>query len=181
MFTLNGTAVGKGWSLQSHKEGVDVDQSADFDSSAFGIVAMISNDDGESVLEFKPSMITTYANIWKLQAFYDGITLEKGFSYRIQVNGYRYVNSRTVYLGAYIPSTGTTPLTFDFTLNESTGVYRTASSASYTHCGANVSARFYIDGLIGPDEGYKAMWDEDWEYGFAIRWVKLIKTAASCY
>lgn len=179
MFSSNGTAVGMGWSLQAYKEDMEADQSADYDSSAFGVVSVISNDDGASVLEFKPSVISSFADLWKLQAFYDGITLEKGFSYKIQVNGYKYVNSRTAYLGVYVPSTGTAPLTFDFTLYGTTGD-RTESSDSYTHCGATVPARLYI-GLIGPNEPYDDMPDEDWEYGFAIRWVKLIKTAASCY
>lgn len=179
MFILNGTAVGKGWSLQAYKEDMEAVQSADYDSSAFGVVSVISDDEGVSVLEFKPSVTSSFTDLWMLQAFYDGITLEKGFSYRIQANGYKYANPRIAYLGVYVPSLNRAPLTFDFGLDESNEDW-TASSNSYTHCDETVPARFYIDGLISPIEPYDDMPDEDREYGFAIRWVKLIKTAASC-
>ena len=129
-----------------------------------GTVKIITNETKNKVLEFYPFAHATCDESWHLQ-LKKNITLEKGYSYQIILNGYDYGTHLDVPVGLQDADEYTMITDAPNSWNTKDGAWE---STPYKHCSANQTARLYVNGCIEPDAG------------FAIESIKVMKTPASC-
>ena len=129
-----------------------------------GTVKIITNKTKNKVLEFYPFAHATCDESWHLQ-LKKNITLEKGYSYQILLNGYDYGTHLEVPVGLQDADDYTMITDKPNSWNTEDGTWE---STPYKHCSADQTARLYVNGCIEPDAG------------FAIESIKVMKTPASC-
>ena len=127
-----------------------------------GLVRVITNETEESVLEFYTT--DDCAESWYLQIRKD-ITLEKGYSYQIFIDGYDYGTHLEVPAGL---QESKTPYTMITDIPYSWDTREGWASTPYDHCSANKTARIFVNGGMNQSEG------------FAIKSIKLMKTPITC-
>ena len=128
-----------------------------------GTVRVITNLTNERVLEFYP--LIDCVEIWYLQVRKD-IVLTKGYSYQIILDGYDYGKTLEVPIGLQLNES---PYTI---INEPPYVWTTSTyiwkSTPLDYCGANQTVRLFVNGGFNEGEG------------FAIHYIKLMKTPITC-
>lgn len=144
------------------------------EESDYGAIEVKKNDDGFEVLQFYTNYgVASDDDKYFVQLSKD-FTLEKGYSYQIEVSGYDWYNDATdpeayeiLHIGIQNPSTYANYIDNDgsvWTTDHNDWV-----SGTYKHCKANATAKFYINGASDKDKT-----------GLHIQSIKLLKTPASC-
>ncbi len=136
----------------------------------YGAIEVTESDAGNEVLQFYTNYGVEDDYKYYVQLTKE-FTLEKGYSYQVQVSGYDWTDDEDDYEILHIGIQN--PSTYDNYIDNDGSVWTTNhnfwESGVYNHCSTNKTAKFYINGASDKDDT-----------GIHIQSIKLIKTPISC-